>query len=85
MRRVADLYNLSSDDMVTIHKIEPRDVEEVLQAVAADFLSVTIKDQFILRGDMHFFRTLSSVAGYTKTNISASETSTRGINQDPRT
>ena len=56
LRQVADLYNLSSYDTVTVHKIEPRDEEEVLRAVSADFVLFTIKDQFISRGDMHFFQ-----------------------------
>ena len=47
LRQVADLYDLSSYDMVTIHKIEPQDEPEVLRAVSADFLLVTIKDQVI--------------------------------------
>lgn len=56
LRQVADLYSLSSYDMVTIHKIDPQGEKEVLKAVSADFLLVTIKDQFISRGDMHFFQ-----------------------------
>jgi hypothetical protein len=56
LRQIADLYSLSSYDMVTIHKIEPQDEEEVLKIVSADFVLVTIKDQFISRGDMHFFQ-----------------------------
>lgn len=57
LRQVADLYNLSMYDLVTVHKIEPRDEEEVLKAVSADFVVVTIKDQFISRGDMLLFQT----------------------------
>ena len=57
LRRVADLYNLSNYDLVTVHKIEPQDEEEVLKAVSADFVVVTIKDQFISRGDMLLFQT----------------------------
>jgi hypothetical protein len=57
LRQVADLYSLSSFDMVTIHKIDPHDEPEVLRAVSADFVLVTIKDQFISRGDMQFFQT----------------------------
>jgi hypothetical protein len=56
LRQVADLYSLSSYDIVTVHKIEPQDEQEVLKAVSADFVVVTIKDQFISRGDMHFFQ-----------------------------
>jgi hypothetical protein len=57
LRQVADLYNLSTYDLVTVHKIEPRDEQEVLKAVSADFVVVTIKDQFISRGDMLLFQT----------------------------
>ena len=57
LRQVADLYNLSIYDLVTVHKIEPQDEEEVLKAVSADFVVVTIKDQFISRGDMLLFQT----------------------------
>jgi hypothetical protein len=56
LRQVADLYSLSSYDMITVHKIEPQDEEEVLEIVSADFVLVTIKDQFISRGDMLFFQ-----------------------------
>ncbi|MGK3737325.1 MAG: hypothetical protein ACI90V_004170 [Bacillariaceae sp.] len=57
LRRVAELYNLSTYDLVTVHKIEPQDEEEVLKAVSADFVVVTIKDQFVSRGDMLLFQT----------------------------
>jgi Vacuolar membrane-associated protein Iml1 len=57
LRQVADLYNLSTYDLVTVHKIEAQDEEEVLNAVSADFVVVTIKDQFISRGDMLLFQT----------------------------
>ena len=56
LRQVADLYSLSSYDTVTVHKIDPQDEEEVVNMVSADFLLVTIKDQFISRGDMLFFQ-----------------------------
>jgi hypothetical protein len=56
LRQVADLYSLSSYDMVTVHKIDHHDEEEVLKAVSADFVVMTIKDQFISRGDMHLFQ-----------------------------
>jgi len=57
LRQIAELYNLSTYDLVTVHKIEPQDEEEVLKAVSADFVVVTIKDQFISRGDMLLFQT----------------------------
>jgi len=57
LRKVANLYNLSNYDFVTVHKIEPQDEEEVMKAVSADFVVVTIKDQYISRGDMLSFQT----------------------------
>lgn len=51
---VADLYNLSPYDMVTVSRVENE--PSVLETVSADFVAVTIKDQFISRGDMHFFQ-----------------------------
>ena len=56
LRQVADLYSLSSYDTVTVHKIEQEDEEEVLKAVSADYVVVSIKDQFISRGDMFYFQ-----------------------------
>lgn len=56
VRKVADLYNLSSYDMVTITRIEKSDEPAVLEEVSADFVMVTIKDQFISRADMHYFQ-----------------------------
>jgi len=56
LRQVADLYQLSSYDMVSIHKVAKEEEEAALEAVSADFVTVTIKDQFISRGDMHFFQ-----------------------------
>jgi len=56
VRQVADLYNLSSYDMVTVSKIERSDEAAVLEEVSADFVMVTIKDQFISRADMHYFQ-----------------------------
>lgn len=56
LRQVADLYSLSSYDTVTVHKIEQEDEEEVLKAVSADYVVVTIKDQYISRGDMVYFQ-----------------------------
>lgn len=42
--------------MVTVSRIEKDDEAAVLERVSADFVTVTIKDQFISRGDMHFFQ-----------------------------
>jgi hypothetical protein len=56
LRQIADLYNLSSYDMVTINRINKSEEASVVKAVSAEFVTVTIKDQFISRGDMHFFQ-----------------------------
>ena len=56
LRKVADLYSLSTYDKVTIHKIDPKDQKVVIDAISVDFLVVTIKDQFCSRGDMHLFQ-----------------------------
>lgn len=56
LRQVADLYNLSSYDMVTINRINKSEESSVVKAVSAEFVTVTIKDQYISRGDMHFFQ-----------------------------
>jgi hypothetical protein len=56
LRQVADLYALSRYDTVTVHKITKEDEEEALKAVSADYVVVSIKDQFISRGDMVYFQ-----------------------------
>ncbi|KAL7564154.1 hypothetical protein ACA910_021129 [Epithemia clementina (nom. ined.)] len=61
LRQVADLYHLSTYDTVTVHKLSGEEAEKALQAVSVDFLLVTIKDQFLSRGELHFFQ--SSLAG----------------------
>lgn len=68
--------------MVTIHKIDPQDEGETLEAVSADFLVVTIKDQFISRGDMLFFQK-SLVGTWIYEGQRLSET-TRGIKAHAR-
>lgn len=42
--------------MVTITRIQKVDESSVLEDVSADFVVVTIKDQFISRGEMHYFQ-----------------------------
>lgn len=56
LRPVAELYQLSSYDMVTIRNIQKQDEDRALRACSADFVLFSIKDQFISRGDMHFFQ-----------------------------
>ena len=77
LRPIADLYNLSSYDMVTISKVEKQDEEEVLKTCSADFISVSIKDQFVSRGEMQLFqRTLIGSWVYEGQRLSESS---RGI------
>ena len=53
------MYSLSAYDMVTITKIDPKFRDIVMKEVSADFVMVTIKDQFISRGEMfHYQSTL---------------------------
>lgn len=56
LRQVADLYQLSSYDMVSVHVISKEEEAAALEEVSADFVVATIKDQFVSRGDMHFFQ-----------------------------
>lgn len=56
LRQVADLYQLSTYDMVTVHKLSAQEAEKALEAVSADFVVVTIKDQYLSRGELHFFQ-----------------------------
>jgi hypothetical protein len=55
LRQIADLYQLSSYDLVSIHKISKGEEASAMEAISADFVTVTIRDQFISRGDMHIF------------------------------
>lgn len=56
LRQVAEIYGLSSFDMITVSRIEKEQEKEVLAEVSADFVLVTIKDQFVSRGEMHLFQ-----------------------------
>jgi hypothetical protein len=57
LRPVADLYKLSSYDMVSVHVLNRDDDDDLFsRRIGVDFLLVTIKDQFISRGDMHYFQ-----------------------------
>ena len=56
LRQVAELYNISSYDIVTVNRVEKVDEATVMEAVSADFVTVTIQDQFIGRGDMYLFQ-----------------------------
>jgi Vacuolar membrane-associated protein Iml1 len=56
LRQIADLYQLSPYDMVTVSRIDPEAEQTVFEAVSVDFVCFTIKDQFISRGNMHTFQ-----------------------------
>jgi hypothetical protein len=56
LRQVADLYNITAYDTVTITQISPNMAPFVHQAIAADYLTITFKDQFVSRGDMYSFQ-----------------------------
>lgn len=55
-RLVAELYNLSPYDMVTVHVAKKEDEAAMLKEVSADFVTVTIKDQHVSRGEMQLFQ-----------------------------
>ena len=42
--------------MVTVSRVDKAEEKSFLENVSADFVEVTIKDQFISRGEMHFFQ-----------------------------
>jgi len=56
LRQVADLYELSSYDELTITKFDKSEEERVQASVQADYVTMTIKDQFISRGEMYQFQ-----------------------------
>lgn len=58
MIKVADLYELSAFDTVTIELINGRSTSgsEALDAFSADYVNVTIRDQFVSRGEMFLFQ-----------------------------
>ena len=102
LRPVADLYQLSSYDMVSVH-ILSRDNngdDENINSnnnntgtttnegtiarhnVGVDFLLVTIKDQFMSRGDMHYFQ--NSMIGHWIYQGQRLYESTRGFQANAR-
>lgn len=54
--QVADLYKITAYDTVTVTQIARRKQPYVRRSIAADFVTVTMKDQFVSRGDMHLFQ-----------------------------
>mmetsp|Transcript_54724 Transcript_54724/g.163590 ORF Transcript_54724/g.163590 Transcript_54724/m.163590 type:complete len:2342 (-) Transcript_54724:20-7045(-) len=56
LRQVADLYDLSAFDMLTVTKIDDSERQQKIERISADFVTVTIKDQFISRGEMFLFQ-----------------------------
>lgn len=56
LRRVADLYQITSFDTVTVTQIPKHTRPFVQQRISADFVTITFKDQFVSRGDMFYFQ-----------------------------
>ena len=56
LRRVADLYQITGFDTVTVTQVPKRDIPYVQQQISADFVTITFKDQFVSRGDMFYFQ-----------------------------
>jgi hypothetical protein len=56
LRRVADLYQITGFDTVTVTQVPRRDIPFVQQQISADFVTITFKDQFVSRGDMFYFQ-----------------------------
>ena len=56
LRRVADLYQITGFDTITVTQIPRRDAPYVHQQISADFVTITFKDQFVSRGDMYYFQ-----------------------------
>ena len=56
LRRVADLYKVTAFCPVTVTQVVKREEADVRKANAADFITVTMKDQFVSRRDMYSFQ-----------------------------
>jgi hypothetical protein len=56
LRRVADLYQITGFDTVTVTQVPRRNAPFVQQQISADFVTITFKDQFVSRGDMFYFQ-----------------------------
>ena len=56
LRRVAELYNITAYDTVTVTQVTRSNEPLVHQSISADFLTITFKDQFVSRGDMYTFQ-----------------------------
>ena len=56
LRQVADLYNITAYDTVTVTQITRSKEPFIRQSISADFLTITFKDQFVSRGDMYTFQ-----------------------------
>ena len=105
LRPVADLYQLSSYDMVSVHILNRDDDDDTdndvhnrsndnnnnmsinesaiaRHNVGVDFLLVTIKDQFMSRGDMHYFQ--NSMIGHWVYQGQRLYESTRGFQANAR-
>ena len=55
LKNVADLYELSPYDMVTLTKIKKEYEQTAIEYVTAEFVTVAIKDQFLSRGGLYYF------------------------------
>ncbi|KAL7553350.1 hypothetical protein ACHAWF_016631 [Thalassiosira exigua] len=56
LRQVADLYNITAYDTVTVSRIPRSKAPFMQRSVAADFLTMTFKDQFLSRGELYNFQ-----------------------------
>lgn len=56
LRQVADLYGITAYDTVTVTQVPRSKAPFVSSQIAADFLTLTFKDQFVSRGDMYNFQ-----------------------------
>ena len=56
LKQVADLHNITTYDTVTVTKITRSKEPLVRQAISADYLTITFKDQFVSRGEMYSFQ-----------------------------
>jgi hypothetical protein len=47
LKNIAELYGLSSYDLVTITKFDENEAENIQASVEADYVTLSIKDQFV--------------------------------------
>lgn len=56
LKQVADLHTITTYDTVTVTKVTRIKEPLVRQAISADYLTITFKDQFVSRGEMYSFQ-----------------------------